>query len=105
MATCFISFRESDVDPSKLRTICSTYVEYQWARTVRQRLIRRLLLFLLGIAGLTLGFHVLPTVALVTTAMLSTGGTALCVRTELKARRRFIEELRDVPAADPLKTG
>ena len=105
MPTRFISFRASDVNRSKVRTVCSCYLEYDRARTFRQLVIRRLLLLLVGTAALTLGFHLLPNVALFTVAILTTGSAVVCVHAELKARRRFVGQLRDVPRANPFETG
>ena len=97
----FVSFRVSDVEPTKLQSICSTYFAYEHARSVRQLLIRRLLLLLLGTAVLTLGFHLLPRVALEAVAAVSIACMWLTVRIELRAKHRLIDELRDVPTADP----
>ena len=97
MESRFFSFRTTDVDRSKLRTVCSSYFAYQQARSVRQALIRRLLLLILGTCALTLGVHLLPTAALLTVAALAAVSFALCLSTEWKARRRLIHELRDIP--------
>ena len=74
------------------------------ARSVRQVLIRRLLLLVLGTCALTLGGHLLPIAALVTVAALAVACFALCLRSELKARRRLINELRNIPSANPLES-
>ena len=97
----FISFRASDVERAKLQKICSTYFAYEEARTVRQLLIGRLLLVVVGTAILTLGFHLLPRIALGVVGALSFACVWLTLRIELKAKRRLIEALRDVPTADP----
>jgi hypothetical protein len=96
----FISFRASAVEPTKLQNICSRYFAYEEARTVRQLLIRRLFLVLVGTAILTLGFHLLPRIALGVVGALSIAGVWLILRIELRAKHRLIDELRDVPTAD-----
>ena len=98
-----MSFRATDVEPSKLRTVCTSYFAYEHARSVREVLIRRLLLLVLGTSALTLGAHVLPIAALLTVGALAAACFALCLRTELKARRQLIDELRDIPSANPLE--
>jgi hypothetical protein len=98
----FFSFRSADLDPTKLRTVCSSYVAYDHARAVRKVLIPRLLLLIVATCAMTLGLHVLPTGALVTAVLLASACLGFAVRTELKAWRRFANELRDVPlATDP----
>ena len=89
---------------SKLRTVCSSYFAYEHARSVRQVLIRRLLLLVLGTSALTLGAHLIPIAALIAVAALAAACFALCLRTELKARRRLINELRDIPSANSLES-
>ena len=100
----FISFRATNVDQSKLGTVCSSYFAYEHARSVRQALIWRLCLLLLGTCALTLGAPVLPIAALMTVAALAAACVALCLGTELKARRRLLNELRDIPSANPVES-
>jgi hypothetical protein len=101
----FVSFRASDLHSSTLQDVCSSYFAYEHARTVRQALIRRMLLMLAGAATLTLGFHLLPIAALATIGALAAIGVALCFRSEWRARGRLLHELRDVSANDPRQTG
>jgi hypothetical protein len=93
----FISFRASSLDPAKLQAVCGRYFEYEQARTMRSLLIRRLLLLLAAVCGLTTGLHVLPGAALATTALLTCAGAAVVIVGELNARRRLARELDHVP--------
>ena len=100
MQTAFVSFRASDVDPTQLDAIFSTYFEYEQARVVRQLLTQRLLLLLLATAAVTLGVHLLPTVVLVAVGTLSAACLAFCVCSERRAKRRLADKLRSVPPTE-----
>jgi Flp pilus assembly protein TadB len=91
----FVSLRATHVDPSRLQAVCSRYAAYERVRMVRHVLIRRLLLILLAIGVLTLGIHALPFMALITAAALAAACLGLMLQLEVKARRRFTDEMRD----------
>ena len=96
METPFISFDAAHLDTTKVQTVCSSYLAYERVRMVRQVLIRRILVLLLGTGALTLGFHLLPTAALI--AALALGGACVAIvgSVEQKARRRLAEHMRGV---------
>jgi Flp pilus assembly protein TadB len=95
----FISVRASDVGPAKLSTVCFSYFAYEHARLMRKLLCRRLAMLVVGTTVLTWGVHLFPEPALAATVGIATACMAVVVRVEWSARRRFIDELRDVPSA------
>jgi hypothetical protein len=97
MSQNFISIDAGSVDPAKLNAVCVRYLEYTQARSFRSTLIKRLLMLLGVVLGLTRGIHALPGVALLTAALLSGGGAAMAVAIEMIAGRKLARELRDVP--------
>lgn len=96
----FVAFRASDVNPSRLQAICSRYFAYQHAQIVRRTVTWRLFLFFLVVCLLTWGVHVLPGVAVITTAGLLAACLAVVRRIELTARRRLANELHGLPLID-----
>ena len=79
-------------DPA-LRTALNTYVAYEHAKFLRRTLTSRLAFLVFGIGILTLGLHLLPTVALLATILLASGMFVVASTNERKARRRLAEQL------------
>ena len=79
-------------DPA-VRTKLSAYIDYEHAKGLRQRLTKRLVLFVLGVGILSLGLHFLPTAALLTTVLMASGMFIVAGTNERKARQRLTEQL------------
>jgi hypothetical protein len=79
-------------DPA-VRTRLNAYVDYETARVLRQTLTRRLVFFVLCIGILSLGLHVLPTAAFLTTILMASGMLIVAGTNERKARQRLSEQL------------
>ena len=94
MSVDFNPFELAGDDP-ELRTKLTAYVRYQTAKDLRRLLTRRLGVFVLGVAILTVGLHFLPNAALVTTALIAAGMVVLALTNERAARRRLSAELND----------
>ena len=63
---------------------------------MRKLLCRRLLLLVVGTTLLTWGVHLFPVPALTATVGIAAACMAVVVRAEWSARRRFINEIRDL---------
>ena len=92
MAREFKNLEMAGNDPA-LATALNAYLAYQNAKGFRRTLTTRLAFFVLGTGLLTLGLHLLPTVALLTTVLLASGIFVVAGTNERKARRRLVEHL------------
>ena len=76
-----------------VRTKLNAYIDYEKAKVVRQTLTTRLALFLLAVGVLSLGLHVLPTAAFLTTVLMASGIFLVAGTNERKARQRLTKHL------------
>jgi len=76
-----------------VRVKLNAYIGYEHAKGLRQSLTKRFVVFVLGVGILSLGLHLLPTAALLTTVLMALGLLVVAGTNERKARQRLTEQL------------